>query len=165
MATRNSSTSKPGTDETAEGVPAAEVDTKAARVAMLVPVHARVNYAQMVKDRAKAGDLTEDEARAQQLDIWRAQHEAEPAAGWDVLADWLEDANLDEPEVYSTRVEAEQDERVRKVLAAKADHTAPLDGFNEAERNSILAHREAVKAAHSIEPGDTGGPVTDEPTE
>jgi hypothetical protein len=154
-------TSSKAQDETA--APAAEVDTKAARVAMLVPAHARANYAQMVKDRAKAGDLSEDEARAQQIDVWRAQHEREPQNGWDVLADWLEGADLDEPELYSTRVEAEQDERVRAVLAAKADHLTPLDGFNEAEVSSILAHREAVKASTTEVLPDTNAPVEAEP--
>lgn len=133
---------------------APEVDTKAARVAMLVPAHARINYAQMVKDRAAAGDLSEDEARAQQLDVWRAQHEADSTAGWDVLADWLETADLDEPELFSARVEPETEYRVRTVLAAKADHTMALDGFNEAEAAGILAHREAVKALHTEEPAN-----------
>ena len=155
------SSSKDTSDTNPTAAPA-EVDTKAARVAMLVPAHARANYAQMVKDRAAAGDLSEDEARAQQLDVWRAQHEQDPHHGWDVLADWLESADLDEPELYSQRVEPVAEDRVRAVQAAKAEFDAPLDGFNEAEVASILAHREAVKAGVTEVLPDTNAPAADE---
>src|SRR5258707_12892014 len=105
---------------------AAPVDTKAARVTMLVPAHARENYAAMVAHHAAAAGVTVDEARAEQGRVWREQHTADAAQGFDVLADWLEDADLDAPAPYSQRGDPEAAGRVRTVTTAKADLNAPV---------------------------------------
>jgi len=128
---------------------AAPVDTKAARVTMLVPAHARENYAAMVAHHAAAAGVTVDEARAEQVRVWREQHTADAAQGFDVLADWLEDADLDDPALYSQRVDPEVEARVRAVQAAKADFNAPVDGLTEAEQAEVAAYRAAVKDRHT----------------
>lgn len=143
------------TDEPA----AAPVDTKAARVTMLVPAHARENYAAMVAHHAATAGVTVDEARTEQVALWRNQHAADAAQGYDVLADWLEDADLDDPALYSQRVDPDAEARVRAVQAAKADDTAPVDGLTEAEVGEVLAHRAATKDRNSEQ---LPGPV-DEP--
>lgn len=121
-------------------------EAKRARVALHVPEHVRDNYAAVVRDQATASGRTVADAQAAQVADWRRQHDADPTGGYDHLADWLEDANLEE----FAELDPAEVAHLRAVQSAKADHNYAIDGFDDATKAAIVAHRAAVKAANSI---------------
>lgn len=120
-----------------------QIDT-AARVAMLVPESTRTNYVDAVRRSAVARGISLEAARSEKVKGWRAQHENDPANGFDVLADWLESADLGASDV----VDPAEAAKVRAFETAKRDpsnpQTAILDLSDAQLRGEIDAARNAA---------------------
>lgn len=123
----------------------------AVRAAMLIPDSTRDNYITLVRRAAVARGITVEAARSQQVKNWRAQHDAEPLGGWNVLADWLETAD-----VGATKdLDPAEVAKVRGLESAKRDPSNPqaavLDLSDAEVRDEIDAARSAA-APSSLSP-------------
>lgn len=131
----------------------------AARAAMLIPDSTRENYVTVIRRAAVARGISLDAARSQQLENWRRQHEAEPMGGWNVLADWLEKADLD----AGLDIDPAEAAKVRALESAKRDPSNPqaaiLDMSDKEVREEVEASRNQA-AASSMSPV-----ITDDGTE
>ena len=55
-----------------------------------VPAHLKQNYGYDIRTAAARRGISIAEAIAHRVAQWRAAHNADPDAGWNILADWLE---------------------------------------------------------------------------
>ncbi len=128
---------------------ATDEQVRVARVDLLVPEHARENYTAHVQNLAEQAGISVDEARAEQVRVWREQHATSPLEGFGVLADWLEGANLDEPVRRREQHEMDPDvvAHVKAVEAAKHERDLPIDEFSDDEQAEILRYRGNTREA------------------
>lgn len=127
---------------------------RVARAEIHVPQSARDNYTERIKRDAVARRVSLDEAKSQQLAAWRAEHEADPLAGFGVLADWLQDADL------SASFGADPAEVSRAIALQNAKMDPVHEGsalLTDADKAEVVAHRDAVAAR-----SDLRAPVTTE---
>lgn len=127
---------------------------RVARAQIHVPQSARDNYTEVIKRDAVAKRISLDDAQAQQLAAWRAQHEVDPLAGTGVLADWLQDADL------SDSFGADPAEVSRAIALQNAKMDPVHEGsalLTDADKAEVVAHRDAVAAR-----ADLRAPVTTE---
>lgn len=118
----------------------AQIDP-AARAAMLVPDSTRANYIDEVKRAAVARGITADAARGELVKQWRATHDNDPLGGWDVLADWLEGADLSALDA----VDPHEAEKVRALESLKRDpQTQVLDMSDKEVRGEVEKARRAA---------------------
>lgn len=125
----------------------------AARAAMLVPQSTRDNYIEQVRRAAVARGISLEEARTQQVKNWRASHEGDALAGWNVLADWLESADLGGGPVVDPADAA----KVRALESAKRDpgnpQAAVLDMSDTEVRDEVdQARRDSAARGSNLAP-------------
>ncbi|MFG3418740.1 hypothetical protein [Micromonospora sp. NPDC048063] len=125
----------------------------AARAAMLIPDSTRANYVEQVRRAAVARGISLEAARAEQVKSWRAQHAADALAGWNVLADWLEKADLGTGPVVDPADAA----KVRALESAKRDPSNPqaavLDMSDTEVRGEVdQARRDAAARGSNLAP-------------
>ncbi|WIM97835.1 hypothetical protein ACTOB_001389 [Actinoplanes oblitus] len=123
----------------------------AARAAMLVPESTRTNYVTEIKRAAVARGISVGAARTEKVKAWRTQHENDPLGGWNVLADWLETADLGASDAIDPAAAA----KVRALESAKRDPANPqaavLDLSDAEVRNEVDAARIALAAQSSAD--------------
>lgn len=118
----------------------AQIDP-AARAAMLIPDSTRANYIDEVKRAAVARGITADAARTELVKQWRARHDADPLGGWNVLADWLEGADL----AALDPIDPAEAAKVRALESLKRDpQTAVIDTSDKEVRDEIDNARRAT---------------------
>ncbi|GAA2681750.1 hypothetical protein [Actinoplanes palleronii] len=130
----------------------------AAQVAMLVPQSTRDNYVEQIRRAAVARGITLAAARSEKVKAWRIQHEATPLDGYNVLADWLEGADLG----ISESVDPAEAAKVRALESAKRDPQAPqsvLDLSDAELRKEIDAARSAQVSAGAPVITDDGAEI------
>lgn len=125
----------------------------AARAAMLVPQSTRDNYIEQVRRAAVARGISVEAARAEQVKNWRASHEGDALAGWNVLADWLESADLGTGPVVDPADAA----KVRALESAKRDPANPqaavLDMSDAEVRGEVdQARRDSAARGSNLAP-------------
>lgn len=130
----------------------------AARAAMLVPQTTRDNYVTEVRRAAVARGITVEAARDQQVKAWRTQHDNDPLAGWNVLADWLEDAGLGPA---ADAVSAADAAKVRALESAKRDPANPLNGILNMSDEEVRKEVDASLAATSEQTSNLAPVTTD----
>lgn len=124
----------------------AEID-KGIRAAMLVPDSTKTNYAEDIRLAAARRDITVDEAKALRVAQWRAAHEGDPLAGWNVLADWLESDNSDLTGYLADLPDPLEVAKVRALESAKRDPRNPLAGLIDTADPEVRAEIDASQAA------------------
>ncbi|SNY29018.1 hypothetical protein [Paractinoplanes atraurantiacus] len=123
----------------------------AARAALLVPESTRTNYITEIRRAAVARGISVDAARTEKVKAWRTQHENEPLGGYDVLADWLEGADLGALDA----VDPAELAKARALESAKRDPANPqaaiLDTSDAEVRKEIDLARDTAAAGASAD--------------
>jgi hypothetical protein len=133
----------------------------AARTAMLVPDSTRDNYVSQIRRAAVARGIGLEAARGQQVKNWRTQHEADPRGGWNVLADWLQDADLG----VGNEVSAADAAKVRALESAKRDPANPLNGILDMSDVEVRKEVDASLAASAEQASNLAPVITDDGSE
>lgn len=125
----------------------------AARAAMLIPDSTRSNYVEQVRRAAVARGISLEEARTQQVTNWRTQHDNDAMGGWNVLADWLEKADLGN----GLAVDPADAAKVRALESAKRDpgnpQAAVLDMSDAEVRGEVdQARRDSARRGGNLAP-------------
>jgi hypothetical protein len=124
----------------------AEID-KGVRAAMLVPDSTKTNYAQDIRHAAGIRGISVDEAKALRVKQWRAAHEGDPLAGWNVLADWLESDSSDLTGYLADLPDPLEVAKVRALESAKRDPRNPLAALIDTSAPEVRAEIDASQAA------------------
>jgi hypothetical protein len=142
----------------------AEID-KDVRAAMLVPDSTKTNYAEDIRRAAAVRDISVDEAKSLRVKEWRAQHEVDPVAGWNVLADWLESDSTDLKGYLGDLTDPYEALKVRALESAKRDPGNPLAAAIDKSDPEVRAEIEASQTAlaEQSNPAPVETPVDEKP--
>lgn len=139
----------------------AQID-KGVRAAMLVPDSTKTNYAEDIRRSAAIRDISVDEAKALRVKAWRASHDTDPLAGWDVLADWLEDDGTDLKGYLGDLTDPYEALKVRALESAKRDPGNPLAGVLDTSDTEVRDQIDAAQASLAAQ-SDPVAPVDEAP--
>lgn len=132
----------------------AEID-KGVRAAMLVPDSTKTNYAEDIRNAAGIRGISVGEAKALRVRQWRAAHDGDPLAGWDVLADWLEFDGTDLKGHLADLPDPYEVAKVRALESLRRDPTNPLGALLDAPGPEVREDDKPAKAAKPAPPKTT----------